>query len=57
MSLYSVMKLMYLFSGLCSGTIRVLYFVNALVLKVIFILIFLILLVEVSNSWVSGVAT
>ena len=57
MSLYYVMKLMYLFSGLCSGTIRVLYFVNALVLKVIFILIFLILLVEVSNSWVSGVAT
>ena len=45
-----------LFNGLCSGTIRVLYYVNVLFLKVIFILISLVLLVEISNSCVSEVA-
>ena len=45
------------FNGLCSGTIRVLYLVNLLFLKIIFILISLVLLVEISNSCVSEVAT
>ena len=44
------------FNGLCSGTIRVLYLVNLLFLKIIFILISLVLLVEISNSCISEVA-
>ena len=40
-----------------SGTIRVLYLVNLLFLKVIFVLISLVLLAEISNSCVSEVAT
>ena len=46
MNLTSVVKLMYIFNVLCSGTIRVLHLVNLLFLKVIFILISLVLLVE-----------
>ena len=45
------------FNGLCSGSIRVLYLVNLLFLKIIFILISLVLLVQISNSCVSEVAT
>ena len=44
-----------LLSG-CSGIIRLLCLVNALFLKVIFILISEVLLVEISNSCVSVVA-
>ena len=43
-----------IFNGLRSETIRILYPVNLLFLKVIFILISLVLLVEISNSCVSG---
>ena len=43
-----------IFNGLCSGTIRILYIVNLLFLKEIFIFISLVLLVETSNSCVSG---
>ena len=57
MNLISVMKSMYLFNGLCLGQIRVLYLVNLLFLKIIFILISLALLVVISNSCVSRVAT
>ena len=45
MNLTSVVKLMYIFNVLCSGTIRVLHLVNLLFLKVI-IFISLVLLVE-----------
>ena len=45
MNLTSVVKLMYIFNVLCSGTIRVLHLVNLLFLKVI-ILTSLVLLVE-----------
>ena len=43
-----------IFNGLYLETIRILYLVNLLFLKVIFILISLVLLVEISNSCVSG---
>ena len=43
-----------IFNGLYSRTVRILYLVNLLFLKVIFILISLVLLVEISNSCVSG---
>ena len=43
-----------IFNGLCSGTNRILYLVNLLFLKVIFIFISLVFLVEISNSCVSG---
>ena len=46
-----------IFNGLCSGTIRALYLVNSLFRKVIFILISLVLLVEISNSCASEVTT
>ena len=42
---------------MCSEAIRVLDFVNELFLKLTFILIFLVLLAEISNSFASGVAT
>ena len=45
------------FNELCSGTIRVPYLVNLLFLKVIFMLISLVLLVQISNNCVSEVAT
>ena len=45
MNLTSVVKLMYIFNVLCSGTIRVLHLVNLLFLKVI-IFISVVLLVE-----------
>ena len=43
-----------IFNGLCSGTNRIHYLVNLLFLKVIFIFISLVFLVEISNSCVSG---
>ena len=46
-----------LFNSLFSRTIRILYLLKILFLKVIFILISMVLLVEISNSCVSGVAT
>ena len=43
-----------IFNELCSGTIRILYLVNLLFLKMVFILISLLLLLEILNSCVSG---
>ena len=57
MNLISVINSCNLFNGLCSETIGVLYLVNLLFLKAIFIHISLVLLLEMSNRCVSGVAT
>ena len=57
MNLISVINSCNLFNGLCLETIGILYLVNLLFSKAIFIHISLVLLLEISNRCVSGVAT
>ena len=46
-----------MFNRMCLGTLSVLYPINLLFLKVMFLLKYMALMVETSNSWVYGLPT